>query len=197
MLTKKQLEVFDCIKEFVNNHNRQPTLIEIGELLGMSSSSTVHKHVRSLIDQDYLQLSEGKAAYSFKRGNKILLPLIGKIAAGSPIEVFNDPQEIDVNLHFQQSGQYILQVSGDSMIEAGIMDGDYVVIREQSVAEKSEIIVALITGEVNGDEATLKYFHPQTDIIELRPANTLMKSMYYPSSRVLIQGVVIASFRYY
>jgi len=197
MLTQKQLEVFSCINEFINRYKRQPTLIEIGKLLGMSSSSTVHKHIKNLIAQGYLQSTEGKAAYCLNKNKNNLLSLVGKIAAGNPIEVFNDPQEFDVNQHYQNSGQYILQVTGDSMIEAGIMDGDYVVIREQPIAEKGEIIVALITDEINGEEATLKYFYPQSDRIELRPANASMKPMFYSSKKVIIQGIVIGSFRYY
>jgi repressor LexA len=194
MLTQKQLDVFDCIKTFISSHSRQPTLTEIGGLLGMSSSSTVHKHIRNLITQGYLQSTKGKAAYRLKNN---VLPLIGKIAAGSPIEVFNDPQEIDVNQYFQQSGQYILQVTGDSMIEAGIMEGDYIVIRKQSIAEKGEIIVALITDGVNGDEVTLKYFYPQSDFIELRPANASVESMFHSLDKVTIQGIIVGSFRYY
>lgn len=197
MLTQKQIEVLNCIKEFTRSNSRQPTLMEIGKSLGMSSSSTVHKHIQKLITQNYLQPNEGKAAYSFKRDKKTSLPLVGKIAAGSPIEVFNDPQDIDINQYFQQSSHYVLQVAGDSMIEVGIMDNDYVVIREQSVAEKGEIIVALITGAVSGDEATLKYFYPQSDSIELRPANASMESMFYSTDKITIQGVVTGSFRYY
>ncbi len=197
MLTQKQLEVFDCIKAFISSQSRQPTLTEIGKLLGMSSSSTVHKHIKNLIAQDYLQSTEGKAAYCLKKNKKNSLPLVGKIAAGSPIEAFSDPQELDINQHYQNSGQYILQVAGDSMIEAGIMNGDYVVIREQAVAEKGEIIVALITDEIDGEEATLKYYYPQSDHIELRPANASMESMFYSSSKVIIQGIIVGSFRYY
>ena len=212
MLTQKQKDVLDCIQNFLRSHGRQPTLTEIGELLGMSSSSTVHKHVQKLIAKDYLQSTSDKAAYTIEFDESTSsLPLLGVIAAGKPIEAIPDVQSIDLASEFCQSGRYVLRIAGDSMIEAGILDGDYVVIREQAMAERGEIVVALISGAVNGAEATLKYFHPQTGSssslaegfsnaegsIELRPANSSMDSMFFPADEVTIQGVVVGSFRSY
>jgi len=206
MLTQKQKDVLDCIQEFLRSQGRQPTLMEIGELLGMSSSSTVHKHVQKLIGKDYLQSTDDKAAYAIELDESTAaLPFLGVIAAGKPIEAIPDVQSIDLASEFCKSGHYVLRISGDSMVEAGILDGDYVVIREQAMAERGEIVVALIDGAVNGAEATLKYFYPQTDSpsylangsIELRPANSSMDSMFFPADEVTIQGVVVGSFRFY
>ncbi len=218
MLTQKQKDVLDCIQNFLRSHGRQPTLAEIGKLLGMSSSSTVHKHVQKLIAKDYLQSTTDKAAYTIKLDESTSsLPLLGVIAAGKPIEAIPDIQSIDLADEFCKSGHYVLRIAGDSMIEAGILDGDYVVIREQAIAERGEIVVALLSGAVNGSEATLKYFYPQTDSssslaegfsnaegfphaegsIELRPANASMDSMFFPANEVTIQGVVVGSFRSY
>ena len=212
MLTQKQKDVLDCIVGFLRSRGRQPTLAEIGEQLGMSSSSTVHKHVQKLIAKDYLQSTDDKAAYSIEFDESTAsLPLLGVIAAGKPIEAIPDVETIDLASEFCQPGRYVLRIAGDSMIEAGILDGDYVVIREQSTAERGEIVVALINSTVNGAEATLKYFYPQSDSfssyadgssladgsIELRPANSSMDSMFFATDEVTIQGVVVGSFRSY
>ncbi len=219
MLTIKQKDVLDCIQGFLRSHGRQPTLAEIGERLGMSSSSTVHKHVQKLIAKGYLQTTNDKSAYTIKLDETTSsLPLLGVIAAGKPIEAIPDVQSIDLASEFCQSGRYVLRIAGDSMIEAGILDGDYVVIREQAIAERGEIVVVLLSGAINGSEATLKYFYPQADSsslaegssfladsssslavgsIELRPANSSMESLFYPADEVTIQGVVVGSFRSY
>jgi repressor LexA len=194
MLTAKQKLVLDNIQQFINHHRRQPTLTEIGSLLGIGESG-VHKHVRKLIASGHLLESEGKAAYQLmdEPESEGTIQLLGVIAAGQPIEAIPDQQSIDLVTSFCGPDNYALRISGDSMIEAGILDGDFVVIRKQETANTGEIIVALI----NHVEATLKYYHPRnTGVIELRPANCDMESMFYPSDQVEIQGIMTGSFRH-
>ena len=199
MLTQKQKSVLDWIADFHLSYARQPTLMEIGEGLGLSSSSTIHKHIKQLITKGYLTESLSKAAYEFTpKLSTGTLPFLGVIAAGKPIEAVPDTQSIELLLDFCQPGRYVLRVAGDSMIEAGILDGDYVIIREQSTAEIGQIVVALTTDSVNGAEATLKSFYPKnSQIIELRPANALMESIYCCMDSLTLQGVMVGLFRDY
>jgi len=172
-----------------------PTLEEIGQEIGIGRS-TVHKHIRTLINKHYLQDAEGKAAYQLIEpiDDEGTLPYMGKIAAGCPIEAIPDQQNINLAQLFCGPDRYVLRVTGDSMIEAGIWDEDFVVIQKQVFAREGQIIVAL----VDRYEATLKYYHPKnTGVVELRPANSQMQSMYYPAEQVEIQGVMIGVFRDY
>ena len=122
------------------------------------------------------------------------LPYLGKIAAGKPIEAIVDQQQINLARFFCGAGRYVLKISGDSMIEAGIWDDDYVVIEKRTSAREGDIIVAL----VDRYEATLKYYHPKdTGVVELRPANSQLQSMFYPADQVEIQGVMVGVFRSY
>jgi len=125
------------------------------------------------------------------------LPFLGVIAAGRPIEAVPDLQTIELLADFCHAGRYVLKVAGDSMIEAGILDGDYVIIREQATAERGQIVVALVSDAVNGAQATLKYFHPGKQFVELRPANTAMLPMHYPHDALTLQGVMVGLFRDY
>lgn len=196
MLTSKQALVLQTIQELAQNMGYLPTLEEIGQELGIGRS-TIHKHIRTLINNNYLQEAEGKSAYQLiepfeEEGSS--LPYMGRIAAGCPIEAIPDQQNINMAELFYGPNRYILKIAGDSMIEAGIWDEDYVVIQKQSYAREGNIIVAL----VDRYEATLKYYHPKdTGVVELRPANCQMESMFYPAEQVEIQGVLIGAFRDY
>lgn len=201
MLTAKQHLVLECIRDFVAITGYQPTLMDISNDMELSQSG-IHKHIRNLIAKGYLLESEGKAAYQLPQINidetlkysKTRLPLVGVIAAGAPIEAIPEQKTIDLAENFCGPDRYVLRISGSSMIDAGIFDGDYVVIKKQSTATKGDIIVALI----NRFEATLKYFHPRPiDVVELRPANETMEPMFYPANEVEIQGVIVGSFRSY
>lgn len=195
MLTQRQQTVLFAIKRFLNDRGRQPTLEEIGEMLGVTSRSTVHKHIQLLISKGYLRKAMGKAAYELQLANQPAegsLPLLGRIAAGQPIEAIPGEDSIDLAAHFCGPSRYVLRVSGHSMIEKGILDNDYIVVKKQDMAENGDIVVALI----NRWEATLKSFYLQTDgQVELRPANRDMSSLYYPADQVSIQGVMIGLFR--
>lgn len=195
MLTSKQSLVLQTIKSLTQEMGYLPTLEEIGQSIGIGRS-TIHKHIRTLINNGYLEEAEGKAAYqlpeSFEEEGS--LPYMGRIAAGCPIEAIPDQQNINLAQMFCGPDRYVLKIAGDSMIEAGIWDEDFVVIQKQSFAREGQIIVAL----VDKYEATLKYYHPkQTGVVELRPANSQLQPMFYPADQVEIQGVMIGVFRSY
>lgn len=195
MLTVKQNNVLNVIREFIRGNQRQPTLEEVGYKLGIGRS-TVHKHVQALIRSGSLFESAGKFAYEYIDEDDELgsLPYLGLIAAGKPLEALSDPRQINLAKFFCGAGRYVLRISGDSMIDAGIFDEDYVVIRKQETSRPGSIVVAL----VDQREATLKYYHPHsTGVIELRPANEALKPMYYQADSVIIQGVLIGVFRDY
>lgn len=195
MLTNKQNMVLGVIREFIRENQRQPTLEEIGYKLGIGRS-TVHKHVQALIRAGNLFESSGKFAYEYVDEDDELgsLPYLGRIAAGKPIEAIIDQKQINLARFFCGAGRYVLKIGGDSMIDAGIFDEDYVVIRKQETARPGTIVVALVEGR----EATLKYYHPHsTGVVELKPANNQLKTMYYPADQVEIQGVLIGVFRDY
>lgn len=196
MLTSKQARVLQTIEKLAQEMGYLPTLEEIGQDVGVGRS-TIHKHIRSLINNNHLQEAKGKAAYQldgFFNEDENSLPYMGRIAAGCPIEAIPDEQNINMAQLFCGSNRYVLKIAGDSMIEAGIWDEDFVVIQKQSYAREGNIIVAL----VDRYEATLKYYHPKdTGVVELRPANSQMDSMFYPADMVEIQGVLVGVFRDY
>ena len=195
MLTSKQSLVLQTIELLAQKMGYLPTLEEIGQEIGIGRS-TIHKHIRTLINNNYLQEADGKAAYQLSSPfeEEGSLPYMGRIAAGCPIEAIPEQQNINLAQLFCGPGRYVLKIAGDSMIEAGIWDDDYVVIQKKSSAREGEIIVAL----VDRYEATLKYYHPKdTGVVELRPANSQMQSMFYPADQVEIQGVMIGVFRSY
>jgi len=196
MLTSKQSQVLQTIQHLAQEMGYLPTLEEIGQDMGIGRS-TIHKHIRTLINNGYLQEAEGKSAYQLadpldeEEGS---LPYMGRIAAGFPIEAIPDQQNINLAQLFCGPDRYVLKIAGDSMIEAGIWDDDYVVIQKRTSAREGDIIVAL----VDRYEATLKYYHPKdTGVVELRPANSQLQSMFYPADQVEIQGVMVGVFRSY
>ncbi len=195
MLTSKQSLVLQVIKQLTQQMGYLPTLEEIGQDIGIGRS-TVHKHIQTLINNGYLQEAEGKSAYQLSESieDENTLPYMGRIAAGCPIEAIPEQENINMAQLFCGSDRYVLKIAGDSMIEAGIWDDDFVVIQKQSHAREGDIIVAL----VDRYEATLKYYYPKdTGVVELRPANSQLQSMFYPAEQVEIQGTMIGVFRDY
>lgn len=190
-LTQKQQEVLSFIRNFAKEQGRIPLLDEIGHDFN-TAKSNVHKHVRNLIDKKALSEAQGKQAYTLidEEEPAGLIPLLGYIAAGEPIEVIPNEDYLDVN-RFCGPNLYALRIKGTSMIEAGIDDGDYIIIKKQQTAETGQIIVAI----VNDWAATLKYFYPQNEVIELRPANKELESQYHSAKEVKIQGVLVSLFR--
>ena len=155
-----------------------------------------HKYLPTLTKPGLLFESAKKFAYGYANGDESLnhLPYLGQIAAGKPLEALSDSRQINLGRFFGGAGRYVLRISGDSMVDAGIFDEDYVVIRKQKTALPGSIVVAL----VDQREATLKYYHPHsTGVIELRPGNEILESIYYAADSVVIQGVLIGVFRDY
>lgn len=196
MLTRRQQQIMDIIHKLYAQNGYLPTLDEIAHAGGINTRSTVHQHVQALIQQGYLAATTGKRAYRLPEpaAREDYLPLLGKIAAGQPIEALASQNEISADEMFRGQGRFVLKVSGESMRDIGIMDGDYVVIQKQNIASNGEIIVAL----VDKQEATLKrIFYLPNRKIELRPENSDMESLIYPAKNVQVQGKLVGVFRTY
>ena len=204
-LTKKQNEVFQFIKNQIDQNGYAPSYREIGEHFGLSSSATIHGHVQSLVDKGMIQVGdEGEArsieivpqVESFNTGFRlsadvINLPMMGLIAAGQPIEAIENNETMAVPASFVLDGanSYVLKIKGQSMIDDGILDGDFVVIERNPSPKNGEVVVALLDNAY----ATLKRFYRETDRIRLQPANKTMNPIYVKDC--IIQGVVRAVIR--
>src|SRR5437764_5966484 len=178
-LTKRQQEVFDFIKRYSAQHGYPPTVRDIGKAIGLTSSSTVHAHLSNLEKLGLLRRDPCKPRALELLGEaarKVVgpsgLPLVGRVAAGSPILAEENVEDyVDVpGIAGGESGEYVLRVNGDSMKDAGILDGDYVVVQRQQAADNGEIVVALV-----GEEATVKRYFREADHIRLQPENEAME----------------------
>ncbi len=206
-LTKRQRQIYDFIAEFVQSNGYSPSFEEIGAALGLSSLATVHKHInnletKKLLRRDYnrsrsidvLPLPEGipnrarpLAASSFE------LPLVGRIAAGKPIEQVETPETISLTDFTRAKDVFVLQVMGESMQDEHIVNGDYVLVEKTESAREGEIVVAL----VNGSETTLKRLYHAGEQIRLQPSNAAMQPIMVPADAVRVQGRVVAVLRKY
>ena len=196
LLTRLEKRILGAIREHHTDYSEMPTIRQIGKTVGVKSPGTVGRYINALIDKGYLERQP-----RIWRGLKLIqdedvtsLPLMGRIAAGLPIEAITGENELNPNELLGGSNRYALQITGNSMIEAGIHDKDWVIIKIQDYADNGQIVVALI----NNTEATLKYlyYHPN-DRIELRPANSSLQSMIYKADQILIQGILAAQMRTY
>lgn len=198
-LYRRQKQILDFINQYVSMNGHSPTLQEIADALSLRSLATVHEHLQALSRKGIIRRFEGSV-----RGIEVLdkkigdalqgieLPLMGFIAAGAPIEPYTDPNatfSVSPTLVSAKKRSYVLQVKGDSMIEDGILDSDYVVIEEQNVANNGDIVVALLENGI----ATLKRFFKEKDRIRLQPANSTMKPIY--AKHVTVQGKVVGVIR--
>lgn len=202
-LYKRQKEILDFISQYIQINGTSPTLQEIAQAMNLSSLATVHEHIQALVKKGIIRRYEGvvrgleiidEQIYASLSG--IELPLVGYIAAGSPIEAIeNQIQTVTVpnDMVSRVKRCYVLQVKGDSMINEGIFDGDYVVIQQQDFAENGDIVVALID---NGF-ATLKKFYREKGRIRLQPANDKMEPIYVNPEELIIQGKVSGVIRKY
>lgn len=197
MLTGLEEKILQCITRYITRNGHAPTLVEIGEILDIKSKGTVHRYVESLIEKGHLHRTgrswRGLRLTGEQSRRLLILPFAGRIAAGQPIEAIPEQLEINFSEMLMGDGRYVLEVKGDSMIEAGIFNRDLVIVRESSTADNGDIVVALID---NG-EATLKKLRKHGDRVELIPANQSMAPMIYPADRVHIQGVVVGQVRCY
>ena len=199
-LTRRQREVLDVIREFIETKGYSPSLEEIGGRLGLSSVATVHKHVTHLVEKGFVrrvwnQNRSIDLADETQRAGALHLPLAGSIAAGRPVEAVPTSETIAVpsDMVTGRGRTFVLKIRGDSMVDEQIRDGDYVVIEERRVAEDGETVVAL----VDGSDATLKRFQKDGHRIRLLPANQTMAPIVVPADRVQIQGVVVGLLRRY
>ncbi len=197
-LTRRQESIYDYLLNRYAREEPAPTLDELCDGLGLRSRGSMHLQVKVLIDVGLVEPMNGK-----QRGVRLRepvervptqLPLLGTIVAGEPIEAIEVPERIEVPAHLRTKGDcFVLRVRGDSMIEDGILDGDWVVVERREQARNGEIIVALIDGE----EATLKRIYQQPGKVVLAPANGEMEPITVQPEQVQIQGVVVGQMRSY
>jgi len=202
MPTQRQKEVLDFIKKYKKLYGYSPTYKEIAKGLGLSSKSSVWEHVKRLREQGYLKISEGDARSlelvdeeEREKGMGLELPLLGEVAAGIPIKVYEDEESFVIPKHVvspkEADNFFALEVRGDSMVEEGIMEGDYIICEPAENAENGDVVVAL----VEKDEVTLKKFYRERNFIRLMPANSDMEPIL--SRNVEVQAVVRAVVRRY
>lgn len=197
MLTGLEEKILQCITRYITQNGHAPTLVEIGQLLDIKSKGTIHRYVDSLVKKGHLQRDgrswRGLRLTGEQSRRSLVLPFVGRIAAGRPIEAIPEQLEIDFSDILLGEDRYVLEVKGDSMVEAGILDKDLVIVRQTETANNGDIVVALID---NG-ETTLKKLRKHGDRVELIPANQTMVPMIYPADRVHIQGIVVGQVRAY
>jgi repressor LexA len=203
VLYRKERDVLEYLAQFQKQYGYSPTLSEIAKATGHKSNSTVHTIIRSLVEKGYVQKVDGntrvlkildeKAAQGLiGQPPSIELPLMGFIAAGKPLEPHTDPNatfQVSASMISGKKTAYVLQVKGESMIEDGILDGDYVVIEKSEIASNGDIVVALVDDNL----ATLKRFYKEGERVVLKPANSAMQPIY-PNS-LKIQGIAVGVVR--
>lgn len=200
-LYKRQRQIVDFIAQYIERNGYSPTLSEIAEAINVSSLATVHEHLQALIKKKIIRKYDGAV-----RGIELLdrhigqtlsaieLPILGFIAAGRPIEPYTDPDatfKVSPTMYSGKKKAFVLQVSGDSMIDEGIFNGDFVVCEETNMATDGEIVVALLENGL----ATLKKFFKEATRVRLEPANSRMSPIY--ATKVRIQGRVVGVVRHY
>ncbi len=198
-LTKKQRGILDCIENFVKSNGYTPSYREIAEQLGLSSPATIHQHIKTLCEKGVINTGDHGAARSIELVEPermsplaIMLPLAGLITAGEPIEAVEDNETMAVPADFVMDplNSYILKVKGRSMIEDGILDGDYVIVERNPSPKNGDIVVALLDNAY----ATLKRFYREPGQIRLQPANSTMAPIIVKGD-LNIQGIVRAVMR--
>ncbi len=205
VLYQKERQVLEFLVQFQAKHGYAPTLREIASATGHKSVSTIYVLIRSLVDKGYVQKVDGNARVLKVKDEHIVskfmgtdpsieLPLMGYIAAGQPLEPHTDPNatfQVSASMLSGTKTSYALQVKGESMIEDGILDGDFVVIEKVDIAKNGEIVVALVDDNL----ATLKRFYKDGEVVVLRPANSQMDPIY--PKHLKIQGRVVGLIRKY
>ncbi len=200
VLTKRQKQILDFIRSFITENGYAPSYQEIGDYFGLSSPATIHQHIKALEKKGYL-----RSDYNAKRSLEVLtirdeqgaeavaVPLVGLITAGEPIEAIEEKETIAVpaDLVVHRENTFVLKVKGDSMIEDGILSGDYVVVERNHYPQNGDIVVALL----NNAYVTLKKFFRERNRIRLQPANGKYKPIYVKD--VIVQGIVRGVIRNY
>jgi repressor LexA len=198
-LTKRQREILDFLNEFIQQHGYAPSLEEIGRRFNLSSLATVHKHLTNLQEKGFIRRAWNRSRsvemVPKKTGSRALeLPLLGYVAAGSPIEAVVGSETIAVPEDLIGKREtYVLRVRGDSMIDEQIRDGDYVIVEDRRTADNGEMVIAML----NGSDVTLKKLYREQGHIRLQPANPAMQPIIAPADQVQVQGVVVGVMRRY
>jgi repressor LexA len=205
MLTERQQQIWNYLVEYVDRHGYPPTVREIGEHVGLASPSTVHAHLANLERAGLLKRDPTKpraleligreraepiAPAAVESGSSVSLPLLGQIAAGAPLLAEQNVEDY-LPMPSRTKGDFLLRVRGDSMIDAGILDGDIVIVRTAPDARNGEVVVAL----VGDDEATVKTFYRENGRVRLQPENEALEPIFPDPSEVRIQGCVVGVFR--
>jgi len=206
-ITKRQREIYDFIARFVAEHGYSPSFEEIGEGTDLSSLATVHKHITNLEKKGLLKRDYNRSRSidvlpprgALKKSMEVAataaaeLPLVGRIAAGRPVEALQNPETISLADFTRSKEVFVLQVKGDSMQDEAILDGDYILVEKTSVVRNGEIAVALL----DGMESTLKRIYKEGDKVRLQPSNAAMQPVIVPAAAVQVQGRVIGVLRKY
>src|SRR5262249_39583788 len=199
ILTKRQKQLYDYIDDYIARRGYAPTLEEIGAHFRLSSLATVHKHLSNLEEKGLI-----KRKWNFSRAIEVVpqqkksdaveLPLLGRVAAGQPIEALESNDTFTVPEEFvRRQNTFVLRVKGNSMIEDGIFDGDYIIVEERATADNGETVVAL----VNGEATVKRFYRDKGGKIRLMPANEAMAPIVVKDKDVTIRGVVVAVMRKY
>lgn len=197
-LTRRQKEILDFLKTFLDRHGYSPTLEEIAEHFQLASLNGVYKHLVALETRGFIRRLSSQArsiqVVDREGSGRFTLPLLGYVAAGQPVEALTNVEEISVPENFLNGpADYALRVRGDSMIDEHIQDGDYVIVAERGRPHNGEMVIALVDGE----NATLKKFYREGERIRLQPANPQLQPLYFREDRLKIQGVVVGVMRKY
>jgi repressor LexA len=204
MLTGRQQEIWTYLTDYVGQHGYPPTVREIGEAVGLASPSTVHAHLANLERAGYLRrdptkpralelLRDRPGAAEPETGRLHQLPLLGSIAAGTPLLAEENVEDTLGVPEPLSNADFLLRIRGDSMINAGILDGDIVVVRRQQDARNGDIVAALVGDDESANEATVKRFFREADRVRLQPENDALEPIYSPYVQIL--GKVVGVFR--
>lgn len=199
-LTKRQKQMVDYLEGYIGQNGYAPTLAEVGEYFGLSSLATVHKHLRNLEQKGVIRRQHNHSRAlemspaGAKGGGARRIVLAGQVAAGTPIEAIESAETISVPEEFiRREDTFCLRVKGDSMIEDGIRDGDYIIVEARDSADNGETVVALV-----GNEATVKKLYRESDgRVRLQPANATMQPIMVDPAELAIRGVVVGLMRHY
>lgn len=196
-LTKRQRELLDFLKEYISRQGYSPTFEEIAGHFNFRSKGTVYKHILNLkkkgfITKDWNKSRSVELISDMVETTILRLPLLGYVQAGSPIEAVLQNESISVPSDLIRKGRhYVLRVRGDSMIDEQIRDGDFVIVKEQPLANNGEVVIAL----VDGSDVTIKKYYRENGHVRLQPANSHLQPIVLPAESVMIQGVVVGIMR--
>jgi len=200
ILTRRQKEIWDYLEDYIAAHGYAPTLEEIGAHFNLSSLATVHKHLTNLERKGVItrkwNLSRAIEVTSPQKTSRALeLPLLGRVAAGAPIEAIETTDSLTIPEEFvrRPHNAFALRVQGESMLGEGILDGDYIVVERRPAADNGETVVAV----VNGDATVKKLYRERSGKIRLQPANPTMEPIIVKEKEVEVRGVVVAVLRKY